>query len=223
MKFLLSTILLLLAYPLAAQTYHLEQVTTIENNGSYVFLQDGYAMDNTLKNKALQTTDSYQSEQLTGQESYVWQLTKANSSKPLYTLHNCSLTGNSYLAYSSSELSLVTSSKASQWMLTFQSDGTLVILTKDQNRCLAYSSPTNHQYKLYSANIDGTPYDENPGYITLFQLVSDNPADGITNVTTHRDAPQFCYDLQGRKVNAQPNSQLEMGIHIINGRKVLLP
>ena len=207
---------------LTAQTYHLEQVTTIENNGRYVFLQDGYVMDNTLKNKALQTTDSYLSEQLTGQESYVWQLTKSNSSKPLYTLHNCSLTGNSYLAYSSSDLSLVNSSKASQWMLTFQSDGTLVILTKDQNRCLAYSSPTNRQYKLYSATVDCLPYDENPGYITLLQLVSDTPPSGITTVAFPTNAPLTIYDLQGRKVNEQPHSPLKMGLYIIHGRMVVI-
>ncbi len=55
-KSLLTCTLLLLTLTLAAQTYHLEAVTTIVPNERYVFLQDGDAMSNTLVNKALQTT-----------------------------------------------------------------------------------------------------------------------------------------------------------------------
>ena len=216
-KKLFTISLLLLAITATAQTYHLEAVTTLENNGRYVFLQDGYAMSSTLVNKALQTTDSYQIEQLTGQESYVWRLVSTNANKPLYTLQNCSLESNSYLVYSNNGLSLTTSSKASQWYLNFQSDGTLVILTKDQNRCLAYSSATIHQYKLYSAKIDGTPYDENPGYINVFRLVSDTPVDGIIPIISHHDDLHSYYNLQGRKV-AHPTH----GIYITNGRKIII-
>ena len=216
-KTLLTISLLQLAITITAQTYHLEAVTTVENNERYVFLQDNYVMGNTLVNKALQTAADYQTEQLTGSESYVWRLVSANSSKPLYTLQNCSLESNSYLSYSNSGLSFSSSSKASQWYLTFQSDGTLVILTKDQNRCLAYTSATIHQYKLYSANIDGTPYDENPGYLTVYRLVSDTPVDGITPLTFHHDTPKTYFDLQGRQV-----SRPTRGLYIVNGRKVIM-
>ena len=58
-KSLLTCTLLLLTLTLAAQTYHLEAVTTIVPNERYVFLQDGDAMSNTLVNKALQTTSNY--------------------------------------------------------------------------------------------------------------------------------------------------------------------
>ena len=170
-KSLLTCTLLLLTLTLAAQTYHLEAVTTIVPNERYVFLQDGDAMSNTLVNKALQTTSDYQTQQLTGSESYVWRLVRKSTAKPLYTLQNCSLDDVSYLSYNTSGLLLTTSSKATQWMLHFQPDGTLVILTKDQNRCLAYTSATLHQYKLYSATLDCTPYDENPGYISVYHLV----------------------------------------------------
>lgn len=217
-KTLLTHWLLLLTLTTTAQTYHLEQVSAIENNGRYVFLQDGYVMDNTLKNKALQTTDSYQTQQLTGQESYVWRLVKKSNTKPLYALQNCSLEDVSYLSYNESGLLLTTSSKATQWMLNFQTDGTLVILTKDQNRCLAYTSATIHQYKLYSATLDCTPYDENPGYITVLHLVSDAPADGIANVHSPSSSVQQFYDLQGRKLN----SPISKGLYIVNGRIVVV-
>ena len=125
-KSLLTCTLLLLTLTLAAQTYHLEAVTTIVPNERYVFLQDGDAMSNTLVNKALQTTSDYQTQQLTGSESYVWRLVRKSTAKPLYTLQNCSLDDVSYLSYNTSGLLLTTSSKATQWMLHFQPDGTLV-------------------------------------------------------------------------------------------------
>ena len=217
-KTLLTHCLLLFAITATAQTYHLEATTSIEHHERYVFLQDGYVMSNTLTNKALQTTDSYQTQQLTGQESYVWRVVKKSNTKPLYALQNCSLEDVSYLSYNTSGLLLTTSSKATQWMLNFQQDGTLVILTKEQTRCLAYSSATLHQYKLYSATIDGTPYDENPGYITVYHLVSDAPADGIRTVQRSPSSVQQVYDLQGRKV-AEPSR----GLYIVDGRKVAIP
>ena len=216
-KTLLTISLLQLTISLTAQTYHLETVNTLESNKRYVFLQDGNVMDNTLVNKALQTTADYQSEQLTGQESYVWRLVSASASKPLYTLQNCSLESSSYLSYSSNGLSFSTSSKASQWHFNILNDGRLVILTKDLNHCLAYTSATNRQYKIYSATIDCLPYDENPGYITIYQLVSDTPVDGITSITSHQDTPKSYFDLQGRQV-----SRPTRGLYIVNGRKVIM-
>ena len=61
-KTLLTISLLQLTISLTAQTYHLETVNTLESNERYVFLQDGDVMDNTLVNKALQTTADYQSD-----------------------------------------------------------------------------------------------------------------------------------------------------------------
>jgi hypothetical protein len=83
-KILITYSLLLLTIITMAQTYHLEPVTTFESNERYVFLQDGYVMSNVLVNKALQTTNSYQTEQLTGQENYVWRIVKKNNTN--YTL-----------------------------------------------------------------------------------------------------------------------------------------
>jgi len=216
-KTLLTISLLQLAITITAQTYHLEAVTTVENNERYVFLQDNYVMGNTLVNKALQTAADYQTEQLTGQESYVWRLVSASVSKPLYTLQNCSLESSSYLSYSSNGLSFSTSSKASQWHFNILNDGRLVILTKDLNHCLAYTSATNRQYKIYSATIDCLPYDENPGYLTVYRLVNDTPVDGITPLTFHHDTPKTYFDLQGRQV-----SRPTRGLYIVNGRKVIM-
>ena len=196
-KSLLTCTLLLLTLTLAAQTYHLEAVTTIVPNERYVFLQDGDAMSNTLVNKALQTTSDYQTQQLTGSESYVWRLVRKSTAKPLYTLQNCSLDDVSYLS---------------------------VILTKDQNRCLAYTSATLHQYKLYSATLDCTPYNENPGYITVYHLVSDAPIDAITTVHHSPLVPHQVFDLQGRKLHSQfsiLHSQFSKGIYIVNGKLVV--
>ena len=109
-------------------------------------------------------------------------------------------------------------------MLHFQPDGTLVILTKDQNRCLAYTSATLHQYKLYSATLDCTPYDENPGYISVYHLVSDTPIDAISTVHHSPLVPHQVYDLQGRKLHSQfsiLHSQSSKGIYIVNGKLVV--
>ena len=71
---------------------------------------------------------------------------------------------------------------------------------------------------LYSATLDCTPYDENPGYITVCHLVSDDPADGIANVHSPSSSVQQFYDLQGRKLN----SPISKGLYIVNGRIVVV-
>ena len=53
-------------------TYKLTKVTSVENNGLYVFEQDGYVMTNTITSSALQCTNDYKTTGLTGTEAYVW-------------------------------------------------------------------------------------------------------------------------------------------------------
>ena len=55
-------------------TYKLEQVTSVEAGGLYVFEQGGYVMINTISSSALQTTNTYKTTGLTGTETYVWTL-----------------------------------------------------------------------------------------------------------------------------------------------------
>ena len=54
----------------AETTYKLQQVTSVEAGGLYVFEQDGYVMNNTCSSSALQTTNSYNTTGLTGAETY---------------------------------------------------------------------------------------------------------------------------------------------------------
>ena len=60
-------------------------------------------------------------------------------------------------------------------------------------------------------------YDENPGYINVFRLVSDTPVDVIIPIISHHDNLHSYYNLQGRKVTHPTH-----GIYITNGRKIII-
>ena len=175
-------------------TYKLEQVTSVEAGGLYVFEQDGYVMTNTVSSKALQTTNSYKTTGLEGNESYVWTLETATNG---FYLKNVSLSSNQYLNNSSStDVSFGT--KSSIWAFNFQTDNTVLIQNKsNSDRFLGYSTSTSHAYKAYAtSNLSSSTY---PHAIKVYKLVSTTttttptltvspanitvPATGVTNGT----------------------------------------
>ncbi len=135
----------------AQTTYALQQVTSVEAGGLYVFEQDGYVMNNKCTNSALQTTDTYETTGLTGTETYVWTLESATDG---YYMKNVNGTGNfPYLNNTSSTGVSFGNNANSVWAFNFQDDNTVLIQnTTNSNRFLGYASSTNFSYKAYAVS-----------------------------------------------------------------------
>lgn len=149
-----------------AETYKLEQVTSVAAGEKYVFEQSRHVMNNTVSSSALQTRTSYNTTGLSGTETYVWTLETATGG---YYMKNVSLSSGSYLNNSSST-SVSLGSKSSIWTFTFQSDNTVLIQNKSNNRFLGYTSETSFVYKAY-ANSNLSSYDH---AIKVYKLVEES-------------------------------------------------
>ncbi len=179
-KKLLSNFALLLAMMVAGAgsawadtTYKLEKVTQVSAGKLYVFEQDGYVMNNTLANSALQTTNTYNTKGLTGGETYVWTLEASNSNFKMVNVYNKANDQSNLLANPSST-TISFNGTGSDWAFNFQSDGTVLIQnTKNSNRFLGFASASNRSYKAYATN-NLTSY---PHAINVYQLVEEGPAD----------------------------------------------
>lgn len=136
-------------------SYKLEQVTSVEAGGLYVFEQDGYVMNNTVNSSALQCTNSYLTSNLTGNEKYVWTLTEGNGGFYMKNVSNGNT--NCFLKNASStSLSLANTSSGEEggsiWAFNFQGDGTVLIQnTGNGNRFLGFAENT-HNYKAYATS-----------------------------------------------------------------------
>lgn len=134
----------------AETTYKLQQVTSVEAGGLYVFEQSSRVMNNTCASYALQTTDSYSTSGLTGTETYVWTLETATGG---YYMKNVNGTGLSPYLNNASSTSVSFGTKSSIWAFNFQTDGTVLIQnTSNQSRFLGYTTSTSYAYKAYAAS-----------------------------------------------------------------------
>lgn len=173
-------------------TYKLEQVTSVEAGGLYVFEQRGYVMNNTVSSSALQTTNTYNTTGLTGSETYVWTLEAATDDT--YYMKNINGTGNfPYLNNgSSTSVSFVrktASTDPSNWSFSFQADNTVLIQnTNNNNRFLGWTAASSHVYKAYAtSNLSSYPH-----AIKVYQLVEeggDTPTPSITVAPTTIEVP----------------------------------
>ena len=187
LKQYLTLFLLLLGTAAWGQTYHLEQVTSVEAGSLYVFEQGGYVMNNTISSKALQTTKSYKTEGLEGKESYVWTLENEGDG---YKLKNVSK--SSYLQNKKNDTEVSFSNNpTSIWKFNFPTDESTVIIQNitNENRFLGYTNSASHDYKAYAAsNLSSSSY---PHAIKVFKLVqsyivtadSNNDSYGSVSVT----------------------------------------
>ena len=204
----LFTLLFVMAATLSwGQTsYKLEQVTSVEADGLYVFEQDGYVMNNTVSSNALQTTNSYNTTGLAGTETYVWTLESANGG---FYMKNVRLSSNNYLNNASGKTNISLGSKSSIWAFNFQTDNTVLIQnTSNSNRFLGYTDEINHVYKAYAtSNLSSYSH-----AINVYKLVEEevgtiaaptfSPAAGEvdygTTVTlTQNDAEMIMYTTDG--------------------------
>ncbi len=165
-------------------TYKLEQVTSVEAGGLYVFEQGGYVMINTISSSALQTTNTYKTTGLTGTETYVWTLEAATDG---YYMKNVSLGSSPYLRNDDGTKIVFNNNKTSQWVFNFQIDNTVLIQNKSyQNRFLGWTTKTSHVYKAYAANnLDSGNY---PHAIKVYQLVEEGGTSSAVATTTTIDA-----------------------------------
>lgn len=172
-------LLTFLAVPMGMRgqtTYQLQQVTSVEDGGLYVFEQDGHVMNNTISSKALQTTNTFSTTGLMGTETYVWTLETATNG---YYLKNVNLTSSQYLNNSSStEMSF--GDKTSIWSFNFQTDQTVLIQNNsNSNRFLGYTTSTSYLYKAYATS-NLTSY---PHAIKVYKLVEGGSTPTTYDVT----------------------------------------
>lgn len=159
----------------ADTTYKLVQVTTVQAGGLYVFEQDGHVMNNVATDGALQTTNSYNTEGLSGTETYVWKL---GTAKGGFTMKNVSNGTSNNLLTNNSGTDVSLGSAGSVWAFVFQTDGTAYIQnTSNENRYLGYTSSTSHVYKAYAASsLSLSTY---PHAIKVYQLIETGSNDDL--------------------------------------------
>ena len=147
-------------------TYKLQQVTSVEAGGMYVFEQSGHVMNNTVSSNALQTTNTYNTTGLLGTESYVWTLESATGG---FYMKNISL--DTYINNASST-NMSFGNKSSIWTFAF-TDGIALISNKsNSNRFLGYTNATSYAYKAYATgNLNSYAH-----AITVYQLVEEGGA-----------------------------------------------
>ena len=162
---------------LAETTYKLQQVTSVEEGGLYVFEQGGYVMSNECSSSALQTTNSYNTTGLSGTETYVWTLESATGG---FYMKNVSLTNYPYLYNTTKTNVSFGNSGSSVWAFNFQDDNTVLIQNKsNSDRFLGYTSSTSYAYKAYAtSNLSSYPH-----AIVVYQLVEEGGS-GDTSVST---------------------------------------
>jgi len=225
LKHLLSVFLTLLTLSVgqmwgANKTYKLTAVSSVSAGNKYVFVQDGYAMNNTVSSNALQCTNSYNTTGLAGTETYIWTLETATGG---FKMKNVYSTSNQYLKTSSTSCSFVSSSNTpGVFSFTFTNG---ICLIEDQNnkssnkpRFLGYTNSTDHVYKAYAnSNIDSYSH-----AITVYRLDEEvsctssititkgsNPANGTFTLTT---SGSVCIDNGNASttVNATPSTNYHL-------------
>jgi len=162
-------------------TYKLQQVSSVGAGGKYVFVQNSRAMIGQISNNALQTTDTYGTIGIVGNEDYVWTLETTTDG---YYMKNIS--ANKYLKNgSSTNLSLVSDNSQSIWAFSFADDIANIFNTSLENRCLGLTEVGATAYKAYK----GINPASHPNSISVYQLVEDTrtitwQSNGETYTTT---------------------------------------
>ncbi|MBR6847106.1 MAG: InlB B-repeat-containing protein [Bacteroidales bacterium] len=159
-------------------TYKLTQVTSVSAGNKYVFVRDSHALSNTIDSKALQTTDSYSTTNLEGNEVFVWTLEAATGG---FYLKNVSLSSNQYIN-NSSKTDMAFGDKSAIWSISFSNGTALISNTSNSNRFLGDSGKEtpNHKYKAYAtSNIDDYQHD-----FTVYLLEEESDEPTITVLPT---------------------------------------
>lgn len=145
-------------------TYKLQQVTSVEKGGLYVFEQNGHVAINSVASSALQTTDTYNTSGLTGSEAYVWEL--KNGTKGFYI---SSKAESSTCITNSSSTGITFTATGSNWKFTFKNGVALIQNADNSDRFLGYTTATSYAYKAYAtSNLSSYPH-----AIVVYKLVEE--------------------------------------------------
>ncbi len=185
--------------PVWSTNYKLVKVTSVQAGKMYVFEQDGHVMSNTITDGALETTDTYNTSNLTGTESYVWTL---ESSGDYYKLKNLSKNDKQYLNNANSSTSLSFSTNGAKWSFSFQEDGTALVQNKEtnsNNRFLAYIyiAATNELIYSYKSWANSYLSTDNYHSITVYELVATSEDVTITSAGMATYASDHALDFSG--------------------------
>ena len=106
-----------------AVTYRLQRVTNVKAGEKYVFEQAGRVMNNTISKYALETTNSYKTYGLTGDEGYVWTTIYSAKEEYIIRYNSSTILSNPSGTY----LMLSNKTTNSAWQFNFGSNETVVI------------------------------------------------------------------------------------------------
>lgn len=132
-------------------TYKLVQVSTVSAGKKYVFVEDGYALCNSISNCKLESSNVYSTSGLTGSEKYVWELEGTKVANGYY-MKAASINGDMcyLLNYkSTSETDMWFSSTGSVWQFTFSNNLAGIQNLSKNNRVLRQEYADSHYYKAY--------------------------------------------------------------------------
>ncbi len=159
-------------------TYKLEAVTSVTAGEKYVFEQSNHVAIGSVSSSALQTTATYATTSLKGNENYVWTLETATGG---FYIKNVALTSNQYLN-NASKTNVSLSTASSVWTFDFKNGVALISNTSNSDRFLGYTTATSYVYKAYATGNLG----DYPHAITVYKLVEegDTPTDPVDPTVT---------------------------------------
>lgn len=215
---MVATLLLLLCLSVGevwgATSYKLTAVTSVSAGNKYVFVEDGYALKGVISSNAVQTTNSYNSTGLSGNETYVWELSTSTHG---YYIANCSIPTNKYLKNASStSCSLVASSNTpSEWTFSWSAGKANLINYTNSNRYLGETTDNSHGFKAYSESGHAKNFtvyllEEEVSCTNSITITKgSNPANGTFTITT---SGSVCIDKGNASttVNATPSSHYHL-------------
>ena len=161
-----------------ATTYKLTKVTTPVSAGNkYVFEINSRVLKNTVTSSgALQTTSTYSTIDLTGTETYVWELESATGGFYLKNAYN-----SQYLNNSNSSTDISFGTKSSIWTIDFTNGVALISNTSNSNRFLGEAS--DNEYKAYLiSNLNNHKHDftvyklEETSVVNVIGVTLNNPS-----------------------------------------------
>lgn len=149
-----------------AVTYRLQRVTNVKAGEKYVFEQAGRVMKNTISSYALETTNSYKTYGLTGDEGYVWTIYSANE-EYIIRYNSSTILSNP----SGTNLMLSNKTTNSAWQFNFGSNETVVIYQGNSvTDKVTLGLTTSNTYKAYQNGELGYQ----PHSIVVYKLVEES-------------------------------------------------
>lgn len=153
--------------------YNLSVVNSVDESGLYVIEMDGHVLNNTISSNTLYCTTSYKTANLTGSESYVWQLEKDGNS---FAMKNVSI--GKYLNNTSTTSLSFDTTISSRWTFLC-SDGQTTIQTNSSGQLRSIGDVGNltqnrvyYEFKAYTNN----DLPKSKHEFTIYQLISSIPA-----------------------------------------------